>query len=360
MLSRGTIALLSLSLAGAGCVVSPRRGTEPMLPGTDRAPSRIAAEELVEPGTADSGIVAPPWRGRLYHDLAHVTGEIPGAAFDVDVAPEADAIVFACDGWSALPKLFTQPLGGGSPVQRTFGAGSDIQPKWSPDGKWIAFASDRDGNFDIFVMRSDGTGGAWQITSDSADELHPSFSPDGAQLAYCARDAEGVWYLWRVKLEGAMHTQLVPGLFPEWSPDGSRLAFQSPSERGPGWDEIWVVGVDGDGLTPVVSDPRFGAVQPAWDPTGERLVFASITAPVARPWDTPQGNDLWMVDLRGSPPTRLTDDAARDYAPCFGIDGRVYFTSDRRGGHRILSLRPAGPDSPFATDEPPSSAGGWR
>jgi TolB protein len=360
MLSRGTIALLSLSLATSGCLVSPRRGTEPMLPGPDRSGSRAAAEGTGEPGSSLAGIVTPPWRGQLYNDLVHVTGEIPGAAFDVDVAPEADAIVFACDGWSTLPKLFTQPIAGGSPVQRTFGAGSDIQPKWSPDGKWIAFASDRDGNFDIFAMRADGTGGAWQITSDPTDELHPSWSPDGADLAYCAKDAEGIWYLWRVKLEGSVHTQLVPGLFPEWSPDGARIAFQSPSARGPGFDEIWLVGVDGDGLMPVVSDPRFGAVQPTWDPTGERIVFASITSPIARPWETPRATDIWMVGLDGSPPARLTDDAAEDYAPCFGIDGRVYFTSDRRGGHRILSLKPAGPDSPFASDEPLPPGGGGR
>ena len=316
---------------------------------------RRSARPAEAPATtphAKAEILTPPFRGRLYNDLVHLTGEMPGSAFDADIDAETNTLVFATDGFSERAKIFTQPIAGGTPIQRTFGAGSDIQPKWSPDGKWIAFASDRDGNFDLFVIRSDGSGGAWQITHDSMDEMHPTWSPDGKFLAYCAKDPRGIWYLWKVKLEGSQHTQLVPGLFPEWSPDGGRLTFQSPSSRGAGFDEIWVIGVDGSGLTPVVSDPRFGAVQPSWDPFGDRLVFATITQTPARPWESPRAADLWIVDLNGSRPYRLTDHGAQDYAPCWGLDGRIYFTSDRRGGHRILSLKPIGPISPFTGEDP--------
>ena len=48
----------------------------------------------------------------------------------------------------------------------------------------------------------------------TADRFEKAWSPDGSTLAYCARDSQGIWFLWKVKLEGSVHTQLVPGLFP--------------------------------------------------------------------------------------------------------------------------------------------------
>ena len=299
--------------------------------------------------THEESISVPEFRGRVYRNLVHVTGQLPGRAYDVDVALETDEIVFVSDGFSKDPKLFIQSIHGGTPRQLTAGAGADIQPKYSPDGKYIAYPSNREGTFDIYVREADGSGAPWRITDGRWDELHPSWNPEGTHLAYCAPDERGIWTIWVVELDGLVHTQLIPGFNPEWSPDGQRLAFQSPNSQGTASDGIWVIGIDGGQLRPVVVDPRFGAIEPSWDPYGERLVFTS-TERVSSKDQLTDRSDLWVVGLDGAPPYRLLDHGHRDYAPAWGLDGRIYFTSHRSGTDQIFSIRAPRLDSPFDSD----------
>ena len=72
---------------------------------------------------------------------------------------------------------------GGDQVNITNHPADDGFPSWSPDGTRIAFASDREGNFDIYVMGSDGSGQV-RLTSDPADDVFPAWSPDGTAIAF--------------------------------------------------------------------------------------------------------------------------------------------------------------------------------
>ena len=124
---------------------------------------------------------------------------------------------------------------------------SATDPSWSPDGRRIAFASNKDGNYDIFSMTSEGAD-VQQLTSTHAQEAEPSWSPDGKMIAYasgyaaaevpCGFIHTGLGNtnvlarpdIYVMSIDGSTQTRLTEtenNLEPTWSPDGASLAFVS-------------------------------------------------------------------------------------------------------------------------------------
>src|SRR5699024_6629091 len=104
------------------------------------------------------------------------------------------------------------------------------------------FASDRAGNWDIYIMDARG-GQPVQITDDLAHDIHPSFSPDGRRLVYCSYGASsGQWEMVIVDVENPTTRRVIGlGLFPTWSPVDDRIVFQRARQRGTRWFSIWTV-----------------------------------------------------------------------------------------------------------------------
>jgi Tol biopolymer transport system component len=221
--------------------------------------------------------------GALRGDDAGSVRTTPGGPPPVDLGA-LPSLAFAreYDGSAGGSAIFVvRPDGTG--LRRLTGdpAWGEGAPAWSPDGRSIAFSSQRDNALraagrtvqDVYVMRPDGTG-VRRVTATidpgaGHGSSHPTWSPDGDRLAVQTEDAAEVSRIVVLRPDGSEATPITDGrgdIFPAWSPDGRWIAFLRLG------NEVWVVRPDG-------SDARRLATstQPtflSWTPDGRAVTFA--------------------------------------------------------------------------------------
>ena len=119
---------------------------------------------------------------------------------------------------------------GTSQTRLTTSPGEDVSPEWSPDGRAIAFASNRDGNYELYVMNPDGTGQA-RLTRNLDTDLDPAWSPNGALIAFTT-NRDGNNEIYRMDADGAptrLTTNAAEDTTPGWQPWRSRRSRWTPS-----------------------------------------------------------------------------------------------------------------------------------
>jgi serine/threonine-protein kinase len=118
--------------------------------------------------------------------------------------------------------------------------GVEAQPSLSPDGRSVAFVSNRDGHYDIYVGLITG-GSLVRITNDANVKARPRWSPDGTKIAYSRLNESGLWDIWAVPALGGTPRRLIlNAMDPAWSPDGRSLAYANNSTG-----SIWIADSSG-------------------------------------------------------------------------------------------------------------------
>ena len=220
-----------------------------------------------------------------------------------------------------------------SPIQLTSHAAEDRSPSWSPDGERLLFASDRDGDSEIYIVERGG-GGLRRLTEHPASDRSPAFSPDGRRFVF-ESDREGPNGLWIQELSGGEATLLFsdpsPELVPDWSPDGEWIAFTSERDGDP---ELYRIALESGAVERLtVSEQR--DLWPRYSPGGDRLAFFSRRATEGR------FDDLFVLELgSGSVSAVTAHPTHHDFVPDFSPDGEhlVAGMSDRAAGVRELVI----------------------
>lgn len=222
---------------------------------------------------------------------------------DVKISPDGARIVFTYKG-----DIFTVPVAGGEATRLTSQPSYEQLPVWSPDGKTIAFASDRYGNFDIFTIAADGSSDSWnRLTYNSASELTEAFTPDGKNVLFSATIQDPatsaqfpsgrLTELYSVPVAGGATTQYLPtpARNISWAPDGKSFVYEDVK----GFEDVW-----------------------------RKHHTSSVT------------RDIWRYTPSTGKHERLVDRAGEDLSPVDAGDA-LYFLSER-GKSKSLNVYRAG------------------
>src|SRR4029077_2496606 len=176
--------------------------------------------------------------------------------------------------------LWSLPVGGGK--SETIGDGflEPSRPQWSPRGDLVAFQSYTTGTFHIWVMKPDGTG-IHQLTDGHGDDREPRFSPDGTRIAFASdRAFAGSYDIWVVDVATGALTQWTKGpadeFEPSWTPDGKEIVFVSGA--GAVGTTIQAMDAAGTARTLVTAPTGFRLNSPVMSPDGIRVAYEQFAA----------------------------------------------------------------------------------
>jgi len=268
---------------------------------------------------------APP--GMTTHKVPLAVDE--GSWMNVDVAPDGRTIAF-----DLLGDIYTMPIEGGSPTRIAEGLAYEHQPRFSPDGKRIAFVSDRGGGDNIWLMNRDGSDKRQLSKEDFRLLNQPSWSPDGqfivAKKHFTTGRSLGTGEVWMYHISGGAGVPLVKKPNerhqkelgePTFAPDGKGVYYTRNITPGPIFEYAQDSNTDlfhierydlNDGEIATVASGAGGAVRPSPSPDGKRLAFVRREGTQSK---------LYVKDLASGAEKKLYDALDQDVQETWAVTG---------------------------------------
>jgi dipeptidyl aminopeptidase/acylaminoacyl peptidase len=214
--------------------------------------------------------------------------------------------------------IYVAPADGSRPARRFTQGSKDHSPRWSPDGRYLAFVSDRGEKNQVFVAPLDG-GEARQVTSAEHGAGQPAWSPDSAHIAYAARVGK-----YKDPKERDAHEKAEPRVIRNLRYKLDGVGFFDNRRA-----HIFTLDVE-SGETKQITDGDWYDDQPAWSPDGNLIAFVSDRGRdrYRRQWRA----DVWLVAATGGPARKLTRSRGSTAHPTFSPDGRhIAFVGHEEG-----------------------------
>ncbi len=238
---------------------------------------------------------------------------------------------------------------GSNPRRLTVHTARDVNPRFSPDGKWIAFSSNRYGNYDVFVMPAEG-GAARQLTYHSGADTVVGWSRDSKRVVFSA--ARGLVYpgipsLYEVPADGGLEQPLPVdwGYWGSYSPDGKRLAYNRhpmvwwrKHYRGSYAADLWVLDVDSKTSKKVLDADLPDSEKPNnfWPMYGNGEIFfvsdREVHAKAGSKEAMHSANNIWKIPEGGGKPVQVTHHKDGSlFFPSISSDGKVIVYEENFG-----------------------------
>ena len=242
--------------------------------------------------------------------------------------------------------LWLVPADGGEPRQLTASPKHDRHPTWSPDGKWLAFESNRGGDFQVYVIPADG-GEARKLTTIATEATQPVWSPDGKHIAFISAvfpefsdkpfaeadtlNKERLDAREKSKVKARVITRLLYRHWDSWVDDKRQHLFIVPVKDGAAASPPRNL-TPGDRDAVPTSTTFASGDEFAWSPDGSELVHTATPTPAREEaWRT--DHNLYSVNLTTGERKQLTTNPAADGCPRFSPDGKwlAYRAQSRAG-----------------------------
>jgi Tol biopolymer transport system component len=333
--SLSSLILLPLLMTGCQDIFQHQESTNTAAdsgPGSIPSPSELS--ELTPMGETYSALVR--------HSFSEV-----GQDFDPFVTKNGESVLYASTCHSPKSDIYLKKADSRVIEQVTHTPNaSEKQPQISPDGQTIIFASDREGQWNIYETSFVQRGAlVLEVVRNGRVNEQPCYSPDGKKVAYATwMPRKGQWYIAVTDRASQQEVIYGPGLFPKFSPDGKKLLFQRPRTRAPQWYSIWILDLESENPSEIISSSSWAAVTPSWSPDSKKIIFAAINKSIQSK-GAYVGDDIYTIWADGTHLVRLTNDDAPDWNPVWANNGRVFFVSLRNGQQNIWSVSPKNLDT---------------